>query len=66
MNVFCLKFRLTIIRIRFYSKAQKVDPALIAKAQKLCKFASSALNYDDVPEAINNLQKALQLLQTGK
>lgn len=44
----------------------KLDPALIAKAQKYCKFAGSALNYDDIPEAINNLEKALRLLRTGQ
>lgn len=38
----------------------------IAKAQKYCKFASSALNYDDAKTAIDNLQKALILLQTGR
>ena len=36
------------------------------KAQKYCKYASSALQYEDVPTAIDNLQKALRLLQTGK
>ncbi|XP_014251111.1 vacuolar protein sorting-associated protein VTA1 homolog [Cimex lectularius] len=43
-----------------------LDPTLITKAQKYCKFAGSALNYDDVSEAINYLQKALRLLQTGQ
>lgn len=41
----------------------KLNAAQTAKAQKYCKFASSALNYDDISEAINNLQKALKLLQ---
>ncbi|XP_014204426.1 vacuolar protein sorting-associated protein VTA1 homolog isoform X2 [Copidosoma floridanum] len=36
------------------------------KAQKYIKWAGSALNYDDVPTTITNLQKALQLLTTGK
>ncbi|BES92954.1 Vacuolar protein sorting-associated protein [Nesidiocoris tenuis] len=44
----------------------KLDAAQIAKAQKYCKFAGSALNYDDVTEAISCLQKALRLLQTGE
>lgn len=35
-------------------------------AQKYCKYASSALNYDDVKTAIENLQKALTLLTTGQ
>jgi vacuolar protein sorting-associated protein VTA1 len=41
-------------------------PEQIAKAQKYCKFVVSALNYDDVPSAIDNLQKCLRLLQTGQ
>ncbi|XP_035473193.1 vacuolar protein sorting-associated protein VTA1 homolog isoform X2 [Scophthalmus maximus] len=36
------------------------------KAQKLCKYAGSALQYEDVGTAIQNLQKALTLLTTGK
>lgn len=44
----------------------KLNPEQIAKAQKYCKWAGSALNYDDVPTAITNLQKALKLLQTGQ
>lgn len=36
------------------------------KAQKYCKWASSALTYEDVATAINNLQKALNLLKFGK
>ena len=37
----------------------------IAQAQKFCKYASSALTYEDVPTAIDNLQKALKLLTNG-
>ncbi|GAB1603110.1 vacuolar protein sorting-associated protein VTA1 homolog [Argonauta hians] len=36
------------------------------KAMKLCKFASSALQYEDSKTAIDNLQKALTLLTTGQ
>uniref|UniRef100_A0A1A8GI08 Vacuolar protein sorting-associated protein VTA1 homolog n=1 Tax=Nothobranchius korthausae TaxID=1143690 RepID=A0A1A8GI08_9TELE len=36
------------------------------KAQKFCKYAGSALQYEDVSTAIQNLQKALKLLTTGK
>ncbi|XP_043480040.1 vacuolar protein sorting-associated protein VTA1 homolog isoform X3 [Leptopilina heterotoma] len=36
------------------------------KAQKLIKWAGSALNYDDVPTTVLNLQKALHLLTTGQ
>lgn len=38
----------------------------LVKAQKYCKFAGSALQYEDIPTAINNLQKALSLLTSGK
>lgn len=38
----------------------------VSKAQKYCKWASSALNYDDVKTAITNLSNALELLQTGR
>ncbi|EFA03831.1 vacuolar protein sorting-associated protein VTA1 homolog [Tribolium castaneum] len=41
-------------------------PEQIQKAQKYCKYATSALNYDDVKTAIENLTKALSLLQAGK
>lgn len=44
----------------------KLNPEQMTKAQKYCKWAGSALNYDDVPTAITNLQKALKLLQTGQ
>ncbi|ESP03130.1 hypothetical protein LOTGIDRAFT_137913 [Lottia gigantea] len=35
------------------------------RAMKLCKFASSALQYEDSKTAIDNLSKALKLLTTG-
>ncbi|XP_014481700.1 PREDICTED: vacuolar protein sorting-associated protein VTA1 homolog [Dinoponera quadriceps] len=38
----------------------------IGKAQKFIKWASSALDYDDIPTSIMNLQKALHLLSTGE
>lgn len=43
-----------------------ITPDMIEKAQKYCKWASSALNYEDVNTAIDNIQKALHLLQFGK
>lgn len=43
-----------------------VNPEHISKAQKYCKFANSALTYDDVNTAIENLEKALNLLKLGK
>ncbi|RZC34839.1 vacuolar protein sorting-associated protein VTA1 -like, partial [Asbolus verrucosus] len=42
------------------------NPEHIQKAQKYCKYATSALNYDDVKTAIENLNKALNLLQYGR
>nr|XP_061806930.1 vacuolar protein sorting-associated protein VTA1 homolog [Nerophis lumbriciformis] len=36
------------------------------RAQKYCKYAGSALQYEDVATAVLNLQKALALLTTGK
>lgn len=41
-------------------------PELLAKAQKLCKYASSALQYEDITTAITNLEQCLQVLKTGK
>ncbi|KAF7281443.1 vesicle trafficking 1 isoform X2 [Rhynchophorus ferrugineus] len=43
-----------------------LTPDQIQKAQKYSKFATSALNYDDVKAAVENLQKALNLLQFGR
>ena len=38
----------------------------LQKAQKHCKFATSALQYEDVPTAISNLEQCLRILKTGK
>ncbi|EDV95900.1 vacuolar protein sorting-associated protein VTA1 homolog [Drosophila grimshawi] len=43
----------------------QITPDQMIIAQKYCKYAGSALNYDDVKTAIENLQKALKLLSTG-
>ncbi|XP_042207210.1 vacuolar protein sorting-associated protein VTA1 homolog [Homarus americanus] len=43
-----------------------LSPDMIGKAQKYCKWAISALDYEDSKTAINNLQKALTLLTTGR
>ena len=37
----------------------------VLKAQKYCKYANSALTYEDVNTAVLNLHKALALLTTG-
>ena len=39
---------------------------MMAKAQKYAKYATSALNYDDVSTAITNLEECLKILKTGK
>ncbi|KAM9355177.1 vacuolar protein sorting-associated protein VTA1 homolog isoform 2-T2 [Pholidichthys leucotaenia] len=44
----------------------QLSPEDFTKAQKYCKYAGSALQYEDVNTAIQNLQKALKLLTTGK
>ncbi|XP_037933642.1 vacuolar protein sorting-associated protein VTA1 homolog [Teleopsis dalmanni] len=44
----------------------QLTPEQMIKAQKYCKYAGSALNYDDVKTAIENMQKALTLLTTGQ
>lgn len=41
-------------------------PEDFQKAQKYCKWAGSALQYEDVTTAVDNLQKALRLLTTGQ
>jgi len=40
--------------------------ANIVQSQKYCKWAISALEYEDVPTAVENLEKALKLLKAGK
>ncbi|XP_059211908.1 vacuolar protein sorting-associated protein VTA1 homolog isoform X2 [Centropristis striata] len=43
-----------------------LSPEDFTLAQKYCKYAGSALQYEDVGTAVQNLQKALKLLTTGK
>lgn len=43
-----------------------LTPDQMEKAQKYCKWAASALNYDDVKTAVDNLHKALKLLELGQ
>ncbi|XP_054993062.1 vacuolar protein sorting-associated protein VTA1 homolog [Sorex araneus] len=43
-----------------------LTPEDFARAQKYCKYAGSALQYEDVSTAVQNLQKALKLLTTGR
>ncbi|XP_068249813.1 vacuolar protein sorting-associated protein VTA1 homolog [Palaemon carinicauda] len=44
----------------------KLSPDLITKAQKYCRWAVSALDYEDSKTAMSNLQKAISLLSTGQ
>ncbi|XP_043551267.1 vacuolar protein sorting-associated protein VTA1 homolog [Chiloscyllium plagiosum] len=44
----------------------RLTPEDYARAQKYCKYAGSALQYEDVGTAVQNLQKALKLLTTGR
>lgn len=40
--------------------------AAITEAQKMAKYAVSSLSFEDVPTAIKNLHKALELLTVAK
>ncbi|XP_064089564.1 vacuolar protein sorting-associated protein VTA1 homolog [Macrobrachium nipponense] len=44
----------------------KLSPDMITKAQKYCRWAVSALDYEDSKTAMSNLQKAVNLLSTGQ
>jgi len=44
----------------------QLTPSLTSQVQKCCKYAVSALDYDDRATAITNLTKALNLLKTGR
>lgn len=44
----------------------KISQDDILKAQKYSKWASSALDYEDVQTAVGNLQKALNILTRGR
>ncbi|GAB6030559.1 Vacuolar protein sorting-associated protein vta1 [Chamberlinius hualienensis] len=48
------------------SDGVKLKAEDLSKAQKYCKWAGSALQYEDVNTAVFNLEKALKLLKTGK
>jgi len=47
-------------------QSSEISPEEMLKAQKLCKFATSALQYEDVPTAIKNLEECLNLLKYRK
>lgn len=48
------------------SGSNEFSPEMLLKAQKLCKFASSALEYEDIPTAITNLEQCLSILKYSK
>ena len=50
----------------FVSAGVALNPQQYQKAMKYCKYASSALQYEDSKTAIDNLTKALSLLTSGK
>lgn len=47
------------------STGAELSAAQYNQATKLCKFASSAIMYQDVPTALENLEKCIRLLKTG-
>lgn len=48
------------------AKGARLTAEQYQRALKLCKYAGSALQYEDADNAISNLTKALKLLTTGK
>ena len=46
--------------------SSSMKPEDVMKVQKLCKFAASAMDYEDVNTAIKNLTEALDLLHKSK
>lgn len=56
----------TVADTRFHAtNGAPLKPEDIIQSQKYCKFANSALQYDDITTAVENLEKALKLLTTG-
>ncbi|CAG8529457.1 13722_t:CDS:2 [Racocetra fulgida] len=48
---------------QFSHHSVEIDPNIVASAQKHCKWAISALNYNDVKTAVENMHKALAMLE---
>ena len=48
------------------STGATVSPKNMKEAEKLCKFAVSALQYDDVATAVQNLEACLKLLRSSQ
>lgn len=47
-----------------FSKTTVDNSEIVTQAEKLCKYASNALQYEDIPTAIDNLEKCLRLLKS--
>lgn len=45
---------------------QQLGPSEIERLQKLCRFAGSALNYQDFKTTLDNLQRAINLIRCGR
>lgn len=57
----------TISATKFHAtNGNPISAEDLIQSQKYCKFANSALQYDDVKTAVENLEKALKLLTTGQ
>lgn len=54
-----------MLELVLFSAGVQLSPQDYQRAMKLCKYASSALQYEDSKTAIDNLSKALNLLTTG-
>ena len=46
-----------------YSVPKEVDPAVLAEAEKHSRYAISALQFEDIPTAIKQLEQALAILR---
>ena len=52
--------------VSFLGGVAQLNAQQYQKAMKYCKYAGSALQYEDSKTAIENLEKALTLLRTGR
>jgi vacuolar protein sorting-associated protein VTA1 len=49
--------------MNYGSTSPTLDPSTLASAEKLARFAVSALQFEDIPTAIQNMEQALLLLR---
>ena len=67
LYIFTELFRYIFIESFLYFPGKhNLSAAQYQQAIKFCKFAGSALQYEDNDTAIDNLNKALKLLTTGQ